>query len=162
MTREEIDNTKYKVCCPMCENKICVKGTVSCEAEQWAKSRQVAIDLEELRHRFGNEVASVVEDMIKGTNERWSCSEKPNRCDDAISRTDVLSEYADWYGYDYENTTYYKHIKIMPSVSVAEKVGKWKKRWGDSRTTCPFCNALNFSKYKNFCPNCGAKMEVEE
>ena len=39
MTREEINNMKYKVCCPMCDNKKCVKGTDSCEAEQWAKSK---------------------------------------------------------------------------------------------------------------------------
>ena len=36
---EEINTMKYKVCCPMCENKKCVKGTDSCEAEQWAKSK---------------------------------------------------------------------------------------------------------------------------
>lgn len=39
MTREEINIMKYKVCCPMCDNKKCVKGTYSCEAEQWAKSK---------------------------------------------------------------------------------------------------------------------------
>ena len=39
MTREEINIMKYKVCCPMCDNKKCVKGTKSCEAEQWAKSK---------------------------------------------------------------------------------------------------------------------------
>ena len=39
MTREEINIMKYKVCCPMCDNKKCVRGTASCEAEQWAKSK---------------------------------------------------------------------------------------------------------------------------
>lgn len=39
MTREEINTMKYKVCCPMCDNKKCVRGTASCEAEQWAKSK---------------------------------------------------------------------------------------------------------------------------
>ena len=39
MTREEINTMKYKVCCPMCDNKKCVRGTYSCEAEQWAKSK---------------------------------------------------------------------------------------------------------------------------
>lgn len=39
MTREEIDAMKYKVCCPMCDNKKCVKGTGACEAEKWAKSK---------------------------------------------------------------------------------------------------------------------------
>lgn len=37
--KEEINTMKYKVCCPMCDNKKCVKGTDSCEAEQWAKSK---------------------------------------------------------------------------------------------------------------------------
>ena len=39
MTREEIDTMKYKVCCPMCDNKKCVKDTGACEAEQWVKSK---------------------------------------------------------------------------------------------------------------------------
>lgn len=39
MTLEEINTMKYRVCCPMCDNKKCVRGTDSCEAEQWAKSK---------------------------------------------------------------------------------------------------------------------------
>ena len=39
MTREEINTMKYKVCCPMCDNKKCVRNTDLCEAEQWAKSK---------------------------------------------------------------------------------------------------------------------------
>lgn len=39
MTREEIDTMKYIVCCPMCDNKKCVKGIDSCDAERWAKSK---------------------------------------------------------------------------------------------------------------------------
>ena len=39
MTTEEINNIKYWVCCPMCDNEKCVKGTDACEAEQWAKSK---------------------------------------------------------------------------------------------------------------------------
>ena len=37
MTREEIENMKYKVCCPMCDKEKCVRGTDKCEAEIWAK-----------------------------------------------------------------------------------------------------------------------------
>ena len=44
MTREEIDTMKYKVCCPMCDNKKCVKGTGACEAEKWAKSKAESED----------------------------------------------------------------------------------------------------------------------
>jgi hypothetical protein len=35
MTEQEIDNMKYMVCCPMCDNDKCVKGTAKCEAEKW-------------------------------------------------------------------------------------------------------------------------------
>ena len=70
-----------------CDRNICLQndyngiGCDECEVtksqEIYNDAKQTAIDLEELRHRFGNEVAFVVEDMIKGTSERWSCSEKP-------------------------------------------------------------------------------------
>lgn len=39
MTEEEIDCMKYKVCCPLCDNEKCVKGTDKCEAEIWAKKK---------------------------------------------------------------------------------------------------------------------------
>ena len=39
MTVQEIDTMKYKVCCPMCDNKKCVRGTDKCESERWAKKR---------------------------------------------------------------------------------------------------------------------------
>ena len=40
MTDEEIDRIKYWVCCPMCDNKKCTKGTEKCEAEIWAKIKK--------------------------------------------------------------------------------------------------------------------------
>ena len=36
---EEIDNIKYWVCCPMCDNEKCVRGTDKCEAEIWVKNK---------------------------------------------------------------------------------------------------------------------------
>ena len=44
MTTEEIDIVKYWVCCPMCDNKKCVKGTDKCEAEIWAKMKKEVSD----------------------------------------------------------------------------------------------------------------------
>ena len=38
-TDAHLDSIKYKVCCPMCDNKECVKGTLECEAEQWKKRK---------------------------------------------------------------------------------------------------------------------------
>ena len=49
MTREEIDTMKYKVCCSMCDNKKCVKGTESCNAERWAKNKlESEIDMKDI------------------------------------------------------------------------------------------------------------------
>ena len=39
-TDAHLDNIKYKVCCPMCDNKECVKGTLGCEAEQWKRKKK--------------------------------------------------------------------------------------------------------------------------
>ena len=39
-TDAHLDNIKYKVCCPMCDNKECVKGTLECEAEQWKRKKK--------------------------------------------------------------------------------------------------------------------------
>ena len=40
MTLEEINNMKYIVCCPLCDNDECVRGTDKCEAEIWAKQKE--------------------------------------------------------------------------------------------------------------------------
>ena len=45
MTKEEIESMKYKVCCPMCDNKKCVKGTDKCEAEAWAKEKEAESEM---------------------------------------------------------------------------------------------------------------------
>ena len=36
---KEINRIKYIVCCPLCDNKKCVRGTNKCEAEIWAKKK---------------------------------------------------------------------------------------------------------------------------
>lgn len=43
MTNQEIDTMKYKVCCPMCDNDKCVKGTANCEAEKWKNYKKGGI-----------------------------------------------------------------------------------------------------------------------
>lgn len=40
MTKEEIDRLKYMICCPMCDNERCVRGSDRCEAEIWAKNKK--------------------------------------------------------------------------------------------------------------------------
>jgi hypothetical protein len=42
MTNEEIKNKKYWICCPLCDNIRCMRGTDKCEAEIWAKNQKKA------------------------------------------------------------------------------------------------------------------------
>lgn len=35
----DLDKKKYWVCCPMCDNPKCVRGTDKCEAEIWKKEK---------------------------------------------------------------------------------------------------------------------------
>ena len=44
MKNEEINKIKYWVCCPMCDNKKCVKGTDKCDAEVWAKIKKKEVE----------------------------------------------------------------------------------------------------------------------
>lgn len=42
-------------------------------------------------------------------------------CADCISRSQALSDYADWYGCGYRDNTFYKLLKDMPSVKPKPK-----------------------------------------
>lgn len=39
MTIDEINKLKYEICCPLCDEPICVKGSSKCEAEIWKKRK---------------------------------------------------------------------------------------------------------------------------
>lgn len=54
MALEEIDTMKYRVCCPTCDNKKCVRGTDSCEAEQWAKSKTLGQEPVDYKTQYEN------------------------------------------------------------------------------------------------------------
>lgn len=36
----EVEKKKYLICCPLCDNVKCVRGTDKCEAEKWAKNKE--------------------------------------------------------------------------------------------------------------------------
>ena len=56
-------------------------------------------------------------------------------------------------------------ILDLPSVSVAEKVGKWllyqKFTNGDMVLECSVCHNRHIVSW-NYCPSCGARMEAAE
>lgn len=111
-------------------------------------------------------------------------------CEDAISRQAAIDGIADlkkspWFNDDTTEAKVIRKeaveiiedlcIKSLPSVTPQPKVGKWLEKevisdkvieeWQSAK--CSKCNLYHttpymyyFSNYK-FCPNCGARMEVE-
>ena len=93
-------------------------------------------------------------------------------CEDAVSRKAVL-EYIERsdaeLGHSSENELVCQDIKEFPSVTptrciVERKKGKWVLHtYMPHKNYCSECEKNSpYNKRWDFCPNCGAKMEVEE
>ena len=54
-------------------------------------------------------------------------------------------------------------IEVKEMLDKIRPKGQWvvKGSW-NTRPVCSECGAFNNSKYKNFCPNCGADMRNKE
>ena len=99
--------------------------------------------------------------------------------DDLISRQAVMSLAKDICVPTKEGSIYPHRcidpdaIRELPSAQPERKTGKWIKHKDRSCWHCSECNADDYYAYSwdcdtgeykfqdNFCPNCGAKMEVE-
>lgn len=115
-------------------------------------------------------------------------SETLEPCEDAISRKAVIDEIKQGY-WDRELQSAkddpcvidamiswsINHIKNQPSVTPAEKVGRWVRWYEDVKyenfeehiphckcSECQFMFDPYSASFMKYCPNCGAKMEVEE
>lgn len=87
-------------------------------------------------------------------------------CDDVVSRQAVLKQLKSCLTGGETEYQYVKlHIDSVPSVRPQEsepKTWKWIITYphGEHNPTyeCPRCHASNSSVFKNYCPNCGARM----
>ena len=97
-------------------------------------------------------------------------------CVDCVSRDSVVKKLHEYFdpledGEDICPVDIYNDIEALPSVTPAEKVGKWTRelirneRGGciGAKMICSECGEDNgYDKRMRFCPNCGAKMEVKD
>ena len=115
--------------------------------------------------------------IANGTQQE-SSSEIPNTCDDAISRQAVLdlmrgltrwcvrSEDGKWnnVGLLYDDVMF--GIDRLPSVTPQQRTGRWKFTVYDANSIghyeCTECHWNVLMNVSDYCPHCGAKMEVEE
>lgn len=96
-------------------------------------------------------------------------------CVDAISRQAAIDamikleqDDIECYGCaipeGFNSTPAIEALNNLPSVTSKEKIGHWIDQSGGDPTdfsiSCNLCNEWA-SQSTNFCPNCGAKMEVE-
>ena len=108
---------------------------------------------------------------------------KKEPCKDVISRDELLKAIDTWdkFGCDADTklVPYQDHyipyihyddvvkcIKGMPSVTPQPNTGHWIQVEG-KKCKCSECDVIHFIAmypfgHKNYCPNCGAKMESEE
>lgn len=121
-------------------------------------------DLTEIRDRFGNFVRFVVEDIMRGKEERWG-DEVSEDNQDIVIADEAYAEYK-------ANPKTYTLDEIIEKRPTAEKRGRWIKRslkdWsGGGATICSKCNTgYSFGAFLdvedfNYCPNCGARMDKE-
>lgn len=89
--------------------------------------------------------------------------------DDLISRQAAIDLLEKWSGgYDYietEKESAIKEFQKLPSAQPERKTGKWvdaeKAPFGMWFATCSECGKRQTLEYLNYCPNCGANMEVQ-
>ena len=87
--------------------------------------------------------------------------ETPEQCEDAVSRVDVLECFSDLYdtfedcskGIVNELHRKFEDLRTLPSVSPKQRTGEWI----DDK--CSLCGQyVYYGDMRNYCPNCGAKM----
>lgn len=159
------------------------KGCYSCAEEhqqlaEWLKELKAyreqsgkRMNVEEKERLIKKDIVSIENRVRHAFNQGYEMGLKENKkqSGDAISRQAVLYLVAD---YDLSMGQVVKAIHALPSVTPQQKMGqrtgRWKRISIDKYSEhaqywyrCDKCGKDNLGN-TNFCPNCGAKMEVEE
>lgn len=87
-------------------------------------------------------------------------------CDDCYSRKSVIDVLTRNRVHFCDMFRIISELKELPPVTPKQKIGHWIITYPHGKDNpiyeCPCCHASNDSVFKNFCPNCGAKMAESE
>lgn len=105
------------------------------------------------------------DDVIECIKGMPSVSPRPTQSDDAISRQAVL-DLAEWFDLNRQHfivANLIDEVENMPSVTPQPRAGQWIEHFDEIGKwyECDQCHT-DWGGAVNYCPNCGAKMEVEE
>lgn len=91
----------------------------------------------------------------------YGFAEKIDKCEDAISRNDMLDAVG--HGTTYTSEEVQKIIMQLPSVVRENRTGHWTHDGGHwkNRWICSECGYKLFDEQTNYCPNCGNYNEGE-
>lgn len=101
---------------------------------------------------------------------KMKACERKHECEDAIGRQASLNTIESMYQKcDGDLQTFHDLLvdcfEVLPSVQPKAKTGHWIVTYPFGKNNpiyeCPCCKASNNSVFKDFCPNCGARMVDE-
>lgn len=146
------------------------------------KERLIKKDIASIENKVRHVFNQGYEMGVKAYKENMSSrSEIPNTCEDAISRDaairaiealqrPIMREESNYYQFKFSGMSEAREaVENLPSVTPKQKIGRWiqKEEEGEAEPfiiwECSECHCVDEDgkpSYK-YCPQCGAKMEVE-
>ena len=138
-----------------------------------AVSRQAVLDaFWKLNVELSPTAIWTIQNMVKDVP-----SVTPQPCEDCISRQaaikaiealqlPIMREASTCYQFKFSGMSEAKEaVENLPSVTPQQRTGRWIKQnygWNWQCSECGFVTPPSAKEIFTFCPNCGAKMEVEE